>query len=909
MRTHRWILSAFALVLLPCVAGASGGAVITTVAGSGIEGYSGDGGPATLARMARPSGVAVGPDGSLYVSDGHNFRIRRVSPDGTITTVAGTGVIGFSGDGGPATAARIGAPHGIAVDASGAIYFSDFTNHRVRKVAADGTISTVAGTGAPGYTGDGIAATSARLFGPMGLALDASGNVHVADHANHRIRKISTDGTITTVAGSGGFGNAGDGGPATSATLAYPGGVAIDAAGRIVIADTENHRIRRVATDGTITTIAGTSSGFSGDGGAATSAALSFPFGVEVDAAGTVLVADAFNHRIRAIASDGTITTVAGSATAGYAGDGGSPTSAALLGPWDVAADAAGRLFVADRDNHRVRKVAPESAPAALDPPADVVQECDEGEDVATVNFVFGATVGSADLLRVRDVTNDATLLEVEDPSDGTYGVGPVAFPHGPASTVTIELLDGSAVLASASFTVQIDDTEAPELDGVADRTIELEGVLTSLTPALLGITASDACDPGPTIAFEPAALPLGTTEVTVTARDESGNTASATLDVTVEDTQAPEFLACSEDVTRDATSPDGTPVAFDVLAVDEGGDVELVCTDEDDRAVTSGSLFAVGSHTITCAAEDPSGNRSFCVFEVEIVDRADPMILCPADLTVESDPGTCGAEVTFEVVATDEADGDVQVVCEAPWGEVVSGDAFPVGATPITCRATDDAGNEATCGFVIVVQDREAPALTGPASLVLVTDCAGRSVSVDATVLGVTATDACDGAAIVTCSPTLLSPGTTTVTCTATDADGNVATHDVEVVVRKGAYAIQVLRPLDGNVDNRIRVGQTVPLKVRVTCDNAPVTGLVPVLAEVERIDGAGTPIANLPGEDDGLSEDEGSAFRETTEHYVFHLSTSGWDVPSGGRVRVTVLVQESGRVDTLASVVLQAR
>ncbi|WP_051324754.1 NHL repeat-containing protein [Candidatus Solirubrobacter pratensis] len=325
---------------------------IFTVAGT-TTGFSGDGGLASAAQLTYPAGVAATVDGGFLIADEANHRVRRVSPGGTITTVAGT-TQGFSGDGGPASAAQLTAPAAVAATADGGFLIADQGNHRVRRVSPGGTITTVAGT-TQGFSGDGGPATAAQLDTPFGVAATADGGFLIADQGNHRVRRVSPGGTITTVAGTtAGF--SGDGGPATAAQLDFPVGVAATADGGFVIADTSNHRLRRVSPGGTISTVAGTTHGFSGDGGPATAAQLNIPFGVAVTADGGVLIADLGNDRVRRISPGGTITTVAGS-THGFSGDGGPAIAAELTGPNGVAATAEGGLLVSDQGNDRVRFV------------------------------------------------------------------------------------------------------------------------------------------------------------------------------------------------------------------------------------------------------------------------------------------------------------------------------------------------------------------------------------------------------------------------------------------------------------------------------------------------------------------------------------------------------------------------
>ncbi|MCH8550945.1 MAG: hypothetical protein LAT62_03345 [Natronospirillum sp.] len=338
------------------------GSVIDTITGIG-QGFTGDGDFATQAQLNSPIGAVVDQTGNLFIADTVNHRVRRVSPNGMIETVAGSGGVGnqngfFSGDGGPAIQARLNYPHGIALDNLGNLYIADTHSHRVRRVGVDGVIETVAGDGVVGNSGDGGPATQARLNNPVDIALDTAGNLYIVNYSSHRIRRVDSEGNIETVAGSGfGGGYSGDGGPATEAQLNSPTGIELDRLGNIYIADSENNRIRRISQDGIIETFAGNGSrGFSGDGERATDAALNVPWGVS-SGGGNLYIADTGNNRVRWIGPDGVIHTLAGDGNQGFTGDGGLASQAELNFPYRVALDGEGNLYTADTQNHRIRLV------------------------------------------------------------------------------------------------------------------------------------------------------------------------------------------------------------------------------------------------------------------------------------------------------------------------------------------------------------------------------------------------------------------------------------------------------------------------------------------------------------------------------------------------------------------------
>ncbi len=381
--------------------------IINTVAGTGSQGYSGDGGPAPAANIASPAGLSVdsvgnvyfgvtgvddslnhmrkftpggaissvgqGQGGSVVAADGsgdlffgQDPYVREIDSNGNVLTIAGSGMAEYYGDGGPATLARLAEPQGVALDKSGSLYISDSFNDRIRKVAPDGTISTVAGSAQRGFAGDGGLGIDAQLFIPMGLAVDASGNLYIVDEGNHAIRKLTPDGIITTVAGTGQPGFTGEGGLAIQAQLNHPVGVAVDAGGTLYIADAWNFRVRAVAPDGTIRTVAGTgSTGFSGDGGPAKDAMLAGPSGVALDAAGNLYIVDSVvlegisysNQRIRKVDPKGVISTIVGTGWAGYTGDGGLAIDAELCFPQAIALDLAGNIYIMDAGNGALRMI------------------------------------------------------------------------------------------------------------------------------------------------------------------------------------------------------------------------------------------------------------------------------------------------------------------------------------------------------------------------------------------------------------------------------------------------------------------------------------------------------------------------------------------------------------------------
>ena len=442
------------------------GEIIVTEAGGGAIGVVGDGGTATEAYLAGPWGVLSSPDGSLYIADTLNNRIRRVGPDGIINTVAGNGSQGFSGDGGPATAAQLSRPRAVELGTDGSLYIADTENHRIRRVGPDGIITTVAGTGAGGYSGDGGLATEASIRSPTGLALSPDGSFYMADRSNNRIRRVGPDGIITTVAGTGEFGFSGDDGPAIHAQLRLPREVTLAPDGSLYIADTVNHRFRRVGPDGLINTVAGSGPGgfdgwgFSGDGGQAIAARLNHPqSNVAFGPDGSLYIADNGNHRVRRIGPDGIITTVVGIGICCFSGDGGLATVARIFTPADVALSPDGNLYIVDRHNERIRRVSPSFS--NRDPVGSTIFIASEdgsqsyifdlsGRHLRTVDNITGTLIYQFDydsngyLIGIEDA--DGNITQIEREPDGT----PLAIvaPDGQGTGLT---LDANGYLATVT--------------------------------------------------------------------------------------------------------------------------------------------------------------------------------------------------------------------------------------------------------------------------------------------------------------------------------------------------------------------------------------------------------------------------------------------------------------------------
>ncbi len=477
---------------------------ISTVAGNGTAGFSGDGGAATNAEInADDNGPAIDGAGNLYFADLYNGRVRKVSAStGIITTVAGggsspsscTGSTDAVGDGCLATNAVV-SPQSVAIDGAGNLYIADGGNNRIREVnAATGIITTIAGTGATGYNGDNIAATTAEVGNPYGIAVDGLGNVFISDTSNHRVREVSAaTGIITTVAGTGTSGYSGDGSAATSAEITNPRGIAVDATDNLYIADYGNERIRKVSNTGIITTVAGNgSAGYNGDNIAATSAELNVPLGVAVDAAGDLYIADAGNNRVREVtAATGTITTVAGNGAAGFSGDNGAATSAELYGDHTLTLDNAGDIYVTDSGNQRIRKVTTTAAPLAF-----------------ANTYVDSVSADSPKTETITNIGNSALTFEV--PGVGDNPAISSGFTIGNSSTCPQLSTSSSAgtLAAGASCTDLLNF--APQIAGtVSGSTVTTDNTLNVVTAQSVGLSGTALALLTKTITFPQPTTPM----------------------------------------------------------------------------------------------------------------------------------------------------------------------------------------------------------------------------------------------------------------------------------------------------------------------------------------------------------------------------------------------------------------
>jgi len=502
---------------------------IYTVAGNGTYAFFGEGIPATGAILNAPIGTVSDSSGNIYIADTNNCVVREVNAiTGIITSFAGNYSLGcgYSGDGGPATSAQLYRPSHLGVDSSDNVYITD-TGYCVIREVSGGTINTVAGNGSCGYGGDGGAATSAELSTPTGVTFDGSGNMYIADYGNQIIRKVS-GGIITTFAGNNaaGAGFSGDGGPATSAQLYYPNDVAVDAAGNVYIDDSENFRIRKVDTTGRISTFAGNgSAGFQGDGGLAVETSLYYPQSVAVDSAGDVLIADYDNERIRLVDGAGYIHTVAGNGTNGFFGIDVLATTAEISQPQGVGVDPTGNIYVSDTGNDLIRQV---SALAELNSSPSSVSF--DTQQVGTTSPAVTVTLNSAGPLTIGSITPSANFTELDD-CPGSLSNGATCTVDVYFAPTTSGIIKGTLTIADSAF---FNSPLVVNLQGTATGlTITPNplafGVVMDGSPATLSVTVTGST----TYAATSATLSGDTTDYSIASNTCTGTKSSCAIGIT----------------------------------------------------------------------------------------------------------------------------------------------------------------------------------------------------------------------------------------------------------------------------------------------------------------------------------------------------------------------------------------
>lgn len=455
---------------------------VTTLAGTAGSAGSADGSGAA-ARLNTPGGIAASADGNLYVADSFNHVIRRITPAGEVTTLAGMALTSGSADG-TATAARFNTPVGIAVDAAGNVYVADTGNHVIRRITPEGDVTTLAGTaGSPGSAdGNGV---DARLNTPFGVAVDAAGNVYVGDTGNYTIRKITAAGTVTTLAGTAGNAGSVDGG-AADARFHLPSDIATDGAGNVFAADTGNNAIRRISQSGNVATLAGSTTIAGSDDGSGAAARFSTPVGVAADASGNLYVADMGNHAVRKVTPAGTVTTLAGMAGSTGSTDG-NGMEARFNMPAGVAADAAGNLYITDAGNHTIRKVSPAGTVTTLAGTAGSAGSADGSGTAAKFDTPTGITVDAAGNLYVAD-TGNHTVRKLNPAGEvttlaGTPGSFSAADGMGAAARFSLPF----GIAADAAGTLYVAD-----LGNHAIRKIAPDGAVSTLAGSLEIAGSSD---------------------------------------------------------------------------------------------------------------------------------------------------------------------------------------------------------------------------------------------------------------------------------------------------------------------------------------------------------------------------------------------------------------------------------
>ncbi len=601
-----------------------------------------------------PSAIVFDTAGNLYFAETANHVIRKVDTTGHITTIAGNGTQGFSGDAGPAPSATLDSPAGLALDTASNLYIADTHNHRIRKLnLATGTLTTIAGTGTPGFTGESIAATSAQLSLPTALALDSNGNLYLADTGNHRIRKISaTTGVITTIAGTGTQGFSGDTGPATSANIDSPSGLALDASNNLYLADTHNHRIRRIdAITGVITTIAGTgTSSFTGDSIAANTATLALPHGLSIDAVGNLYIADTENHRIRRIdTTTGIITTAAGNGTQAFSGDNGPAITASLDTPRATALSPSTLLTLADTANQRIRQLEAAPAPPTVIHTISGLGLTTPGTLTLTAPAVIAYGTGqlTASIASPTPATGAITFLDTTDTT--TLGTATLA-----SNIATLPATSIPAGLHNLTATYAGDQTHPSAQSAILPLTVTPQQLTATITPitmlygqpipsisgTLTGILPQDASNISAIFTTAATTLsPVGTYSLTANLTGPAaGNYSVAPITATLTITPAPTLVTLSNLITT-ATTGSSITLTAHVATTTAGIPTGSVTLLDGSAILFTAPLSATGDAAFTLNSLT-QGSHSFTAFFSGSANFT-PSTSAPQLITVVAGPAT----------------------------------------------------------------------------------------------------------------------------------------------------------------------------------------------------------------------------------------------------------------------------